>query len=218
MKYWGWPIYFMVVFVLFSIAFFVNTDLQTRVLLNKFISDNSNIIWSVGTLFFVAVLTLVTTGVANSSTDIQKKADRFVSAEIEISKFRQTWINSLRDIIAEIVQQSTLLSLAQEKKSRDNCTEKLMFLEAKLELMLNPIEIPAQKILTLAKSVIANAQKVNLGNASHNSSEEDLSEKKITKEQFDVERQQLAKQSAEYIKSEWNVVKTVLKSAKQYWS
>ncbi len=65
------------------------------------------------------------------------------------SQNRQAWINTLRDTISEFVAISTLGSAIVDAKDMHLKAERLLFLEAKIKLLLNPNERDHKKLIEL---------------------------------------------------------------------
>ncbi len=211
MKYWGWPLYFMVVGLLLFAAFFTTVSTARLISVREFIHENKDVLWSLGTLFLVAFLTLVTTGVANASADAQKKADRVTAAEIEIAKFRQSWIDNLRKLLSQVIHVSSEVVAKQANTLDSEGISKLHELDVQIRLMLNPREDEAILLSNQVTATILAAESTQLHNP-HSTEAMRLSER------FYSARELLTEMSAKYIKAEWDVTKSVLKSAKRDWT
>ena len=74
-------------------------------------------------------------------------AARRQSRAAVLSANRQAWINSLRDAVAEFISLVAYLSLDQEKSTLMARVERMMFIEAKVRLMLNPRESDHQQLI-----------------------------------------------------------------------
>ena len=71
--------------------------------LSKLISHYNGIITSLGTIFLVAAFGVWTTNLANNSAERRELANRKIQSELGLAKFRQDWINALRDDLSEFV-------------------------------------------------------------------------------------------------------------------
>ena len=59
---------------------------------------------------------------------------------------RQAWINSLRDLVAELTGDALYYVMAEEDSKESVNFQRLTFLENKIQLMLNPNEEDHQKL------------------------------------------------------------------------
>lgn len=64
-----------------------------------------------------------------------------------LSANRQTWINSLRDAIAEFVSVASLVSMIGDKALLHARLERMFLIEAKVRLLLNPKEVDHQQLV-----------------------------------------------------------------------
>jgi hypothetical protein len=75
-----------------------------------------------------------------------------------LSSNRQAWINNLRDTCAEYISTAHVLSLVRDDELHGKY-ERMLFLEAKINLSLNPLEIDHQQVCALvSKSMDAAAR------------------------------------------------------------
>jgi hypothetical protein len=64
-----------------------------------------------------------------------------------LSSNRQAWINSLREQVAEFIALAGYMSLDTDKVSLRERAEKMLFIEAKVRLLLNPKEADHQQLM-----------------------------------------------------------------------
>lgn len=108
-----------------------------------------------------------------------------------IGPMRQAWINSLRDLVAELTSNALhYFRAGHDFKGYDNL-QRLTFLQSKIHLMLNPNEEDHQKLEWMIDEMMEALQ--------HND------EQGHTK--FINTHQEVIKLSREVFKREWNVVK-----------
>jgi hypothetical protein len=79
----------------------VDMSTQSKEFVEATIRKYQGIIVSLGTLFLVIFVGFLTTILANYYADRRESMNRKISAALAISEFRQKWIDSLRDDIAE---------------------------------------------------------------------------------------------------------------------
>lgn len=149
--------------------------------------DYSSTITSIGILALVSALALLTAHLSNRSSEKRESSNRRVAAELKLAEFRQAWINSMRDDLAEIGE------LAFRNGDKDT-TPKQIRLLAKVIMRLNLTE-------DLAKGVALAMRKVL----------------KATPEEDDKEKvklvEALAEASYKYLKEEWIVLQGAIRKA-----
>jgi hypothetical protein len=75
-----------------------------------------------------------------------------------LSANRQAWINTLRDYVAEYIAQASILFAAEaaglsDKDEHVPRYEKLLILEAKIKLLINPNEVDHRKLVELVEAI-----------------------------------------------------------------
>ena len=143
---------------------------------------------SLGIAFLAVIISpiisfIVTNRQIKSSLDI-------VSRQI-ISPMRQKWINNLRDLIAEFLSRVTSYWITGIEKRNDLEYQKLLELEYKLSLFINPKEKDHNDLIYEFKLLL---HILNMGGT-----QDDL--------MFEPTRDNIVKISQKIIKSEWNRVK-----------
>lgn len=129
--------------------------------LEMFLRENRGVLISLGTLFLVSFLALLTSRLSDNAADRreklvhemvdrrerramaaaekQEKTSQRVQAELQISQFRQAWIKEMRQDIAD------LLNLSFHSASEADVA-KAYTLSMKIEMRLNPEEDAAQEL------------------------------------------------------------------------
>lgn len=79
----------------------------------KLVSDFDGILVSLGTLFLVSALALLTTLIANKFADRRELANRQTATQLKIAEFRRAWIEGFRNELSEFI------SLATEGRTDD---------------------------------------------------------------------------------------------------
>lgn len=74
--------------------------------LETFISTYNGTIISLGTLFLVSALALLTTHLSSASAEKRERYNRRVQSELKLAEFRQKWIEDMRDDISELLRLS----------------------------------------------------------------------------------------------------------------
>jgi hypothetical protein len=70
-----------------------------------------------------------------------------------LSANRQAWINGLREALAELISVAGTMSLIGDKPLLHTRVERLFLLDAKIRLMLNPVETDHQQLAAAVASV-----------------------------------------------------------------
>ncbi|AXT27597.1 hypothetical protein D1823_14035 [Ruegeria sp. AD91A] len=95
------------------------------------VSEFDGTIISLGTLFLVSGLALLTTHLSNRSSEKREAANRLISTEMKIAEMRKKWIDDLRDDLAVF---SSLVSTESGPESMREEVE----LASRILLRLNP--------------------------------------------------------------------------------
>ena len=132
----------------------------------------------------------------DSAAEIAKLQIEF-SAEVAnkqiIAPMRQAWINSLRDLVAELTGDALYYVMAEEDESKESVNfQRLTFLENKIQLMLNPNEEDHQKLEWMIHDMMEGVQQ-HWSEAGH--------------EKFTETYPEVMKLCREVLKREWHRVK-----------
>jgi hypothetical protein len=103
---------------------------------------------------------------------------------------RQAWINSLRDLLAEITANALHYYVAGYEDRSDKEYYRLTFLKSKVELMLNPKEDDHQRLMELISQMIVSLERT-----------------KGQPDEFPEFHGQVMSVAKTVLKREWNVVK-----------
>lgn len=160
--------------------------------LELIISKYDGTLISLGTLFLVSGLALLTTHLANTSAAKREEYNRRIQAELKLAEFRQTWINDLRNNIAEYVSHVGFTRDLQQNVD----SEKVGNIAARVELLMNAQD-PNLKPLRKAMATLYNAS--------------------ISKDESSSEAMaELTHVGQEILKTEWDRLKKDLASIKDY--
>jgi hypothetical protein len=113
-----------------------------------------------------------------------------------LSNNRQAWINALRDTIAELISIASLITLPQDAGDQVKSAQRLLFLSAKIELMMNPNEVDHRLLMGLL-----NELQGTIGAA--------LSKKSSANDGVAALLQKIVPLSQAILKREWKRVKAV---------
>jgi len=167
--------------------------------LEKFISEYDGTIVSLGTVFLVSGLALLTTYLSSASAEKRDQAARHLNAELKLSTFRQEWINSLRSDLSEVVALAYVFfddeSGTQAKEDKSKLAD-LKRVEARIRMRLNPTEDEATELVGHLVDMI-------------NACDKNDQENSIT------HREALANAGSIYIKNEWDTLKENLENLKK---
>lgn len=122
----------LVALILAIVAFFIHGDPKTVQAVEDFSTSYQAILTSIGTLVLVGLLTFITTHISIRSASRREVANRRIAAELKIAEFRQTWINNLRDALADFHSYGTIPN-GNPKLERE-----FYKLGTKIELLMNP--------------------------------------------------------------------------------
>lgn len=100
----------------------------------SFVGGYAGILLSLGTLFLVSLLALLTTVITNRYSDQRYATNRQISTAVKLSDFRQVWINELRADLAEIIT----LTSESWKDDEQESNSRAMLLMSRILLRLNP--------------------------------------------------------------------------------
>jgi hypothetical protein len=103
---------------------------------------------------------------------------------------RQAWINSLRDLLAELTANALHYYVAGYEDRSDKEYHRLTFLKSKVELMLNPLEDDHQSFMGLISQMIASIERT-----------------KGQPDEFPELHVEVMSVAKAVLKREWNVVK-----------
>lgn len=103
-----------------------------------------------------------------------------------VAPMRQAWINSLRDLLAELAGDTLHYHLTGYEDRSEPEYRRLALLEHKISLMLNPLEADHQKLEALIRSLVSCLER---------------------QEQFPGLHQGVVEQSRRILKTEWNRVR-----------
>ncbi|ATG36853.1 hypothetical protein PhaeoP23_02749 [Phaeobacter piscinae] len=158
----------------------------------SFISEYDGTLISLGTLFLVSGLALLTTHLANTSASKREEYNRRIQAELKLAEFRQTWINDLRDNLADYM--SHVGYTRDLQKNVD--AEKIGKIAARVELLMNAQD-PNLKPLRVAMTHMFRAS--------------------ISKDENSSDAmKELTQVGQDILKTEWDRLKTDLASIKDY--
>ena len=87
--------------------------------------------------------------------DRQLKASLAVANKQVTAPMRQAWINSLRDLLAELTSSSLHYHVAGFEERRDDEYRRLTLLEHKVAMMLNPFEDDHKELEKLVRRMIS---------------------------------------------------------------
>jgi len=113
-----------------------------------------------------------------------------VSHKQTIAPMRQAWINSLRDLLAELTSSALHYYCAGFEEREDSEYQHLTLLEHRVQLMLNPKEPDHQELERLIRQMVSSLQRGKEGD-----------------EGFRTSHTEIMKLSRAVLKREWNVVK-----------
>jgi hypothetical protein len=129
-------------------------------------------------------------------------ARRQVLSSLEVANkqitapMRQAWINSLRDLLAELTSSALHYFVAGFENRTDEEYQRLTHLEQKVQFMLNPKEGDHEKLEELIRQMIAAINKGKEGDSD-----------------FMASHHAVVKLTREVLKREWNVVKQPIELA-----
>ena len=129
-----------------------------------------------------SVVGAVIAGLVSSN---QERENRTISAELEIAKFRESWINNLRDTLSEFQ------SYAMLPNSKPHLEQKFYELGTKIELLSNRDEEPFKRLNKIMYKML-------------DASEGDINVKYSTNAEF-------VKVCQDILKIEWDRIKTDLR-------
>lgn len=89
---------------------------------------------------------LFTTHLASSAANKRELANRKIASEIELSEFRQVWINELRADISTLVDLASRDSESLEMPKLNAEIRKMKGLDAKIRMRLNPRGIQEKEL------------------------------------------------------------------------
>jgi len=213
MKYWGWPTYFFILFLLLLIVVWEFLTPIQREWLECFVVTYQGTITAVGTIVLVTLLAFFTTAFANYAADRREKAQRFINAELKIPDFRQDWLAALREELVNCVSKSQ--DLADARRSLDTKhlvgeTNQLVLdakgAAARIILRLNPNEPEALELEASVVSMVDSAQICFMAKRQ---------ERVEAAANFVKKREHLMALSRDYLKNEWETLKLNLKHARR---
>lgn len=120
--------------------------------------------------------------------------------KVVLSGNRQEWINSLRNIVAELLSIHSLFGISMRKGLNNNTDKtiqnlvRMSLLQHKIELLLNPNETDSKKLI----------EKIRALNAASKNSEEEMNDKEYLKIQEDI-----VQVTQKILKTEWERVKNI---------
>jgi hypothetical protein len=196
-KFVGWQLFWLVVIGLFCVAVWRTHPPEFWLTVSDLIWKYRAIITGIGVLALVSFLALLTTVATNKSAELRERSNRRVLAEIEIAKFRQAWINEMRNDIA-------LFSELTFQDPEDRNPVKEMGLYNKIVLRLN-LELKGDGSGNY-KEPLAVDLFYQLGRARTASRTSDVDAE--TREQVELNRT-----AGAYLKNEWTRLKSDLKAA-----
>jgi hypothetical protein len=115
-----------------------------------------------------------------------------------IAPMRQVWINSVRDLVAELMSSAEHYFVAGFEERTDEEYRRLTYLEQKLQLMLNPKEEDHARLEQLIRKMVT---ALNTGKDGSND--------------FVASHREIVELSRQVLKREWNVVKEPIELAKR---
>lgn len=116
--------------------------------LDAFLGKYQNLLISLGTLFLVSLLAVWGTHLTNSSAERREKSNRRVQAELQVSQFRQAWINEMRDDLSEFTY------LVFNKKEKSSVNAKATHLLFKIQIRLNTKEPLAKSLDDIVMDIL----------------------------------------------------------------
>ena len=117
-----------------------------------------------------------------------------------IAPMRQAWINSLRDLLAELTSKTLYYYVAGFEERKDSECQHLTLLEHRTLLMLNPTEDDHMELERLIRKMISSLDKGREGS-----------------KDFRESHTEVMAVSRRILKREWNVVKETIETTQQNW-
>lgn len=116
--------------------------------LNTLILEYNALATSIGVVILLVFLTLVATHIANKSAEKRQifEADRH--RRLKLSEFRQVWINDLRNDLSQFIS-----ICAYQKDSEEEEIKKMIFLIAKIQIMMNADDPNFSKLVDCMKNL-----------------------------------------------------------------
>ena len=180
-------------FLLFGVAFFTHSDPTTLFRVNDFLDKNVEILTSVGIIIFIGVLTVYATHLSNLASAKREMNNRHISAEIKLSEFRQSWINALRDDIAELSAH-----LASSDHQDTEVKYRKILLLNRIKLRINRQDTNYEVLLEALRSAVDEASK----------------NRKLSQGKNTDQHREFIRVSQDLLKSEWERLKIDLRLAR----
>ena len=141
-----------IAFLLALAAFFRHAPSELVDRINCFLGENANILTSVGTLVLVGCLTIYATHLANFSSERRERNNRRIAVELKKAEFRQAWINSMREDLA----QYSALHWSRELQGGVEERREAVALQARILMRMNPEDRDYGALLDALHHPIAN--------------------------------------------------------------
>lgn len=195
--FWA-TVFWLVFFGLAVLAFWTRMPSEEIASINKFLIKNRGVVISLGTVALVSFVGIYTTFLTNYAANRREKYSRKIEAELQIARFRQSWIDRLRDELAgiQIIIDHAILT------DSDVDYEKLIPAFNRVFLQLNPDEKEPELFRDLMVETTSLFREID----NHEVQEEDS--KKLIRISRD-----LRDCSSRILRSEWRRLKDDLKHA-----
>jgi hypothetical protein len=141
-----------VTFLLALVAFFRHAPSEVVERVNTFLGDYANILTSVGTLLLVGCLTIYATHLANISSEQRERNNRRIAVELKKAEFRQAWINSMREDLA----QYSAFHWSRELQGGIEEKRQAVQLQARILMRMNPEDKDYGALLDALRHPVAN--------------------------------------------------------------
>lgn len=141
----------VIAFLLATTAFFTHAPTELIVHINDFLGQNANILTSVGTLIFVTGLTVYATHLSNISSERRERNNRLIAAELKKAEFRQAWINTMRDDLANY----SALHWSRELQGGVEQRREAVALQARILMRMNPEDRDYEVLLSSLLNPVA---------------------------------------------------------------